>query len=292
MLQKRSADAAIQLPKSGVLIIGGQDGSTALASTEIWDADTGKFTASGSMSTAREDFTATDLGDGRILVTGGLGVNTNTLASAEIYDPQTGHFTATGSMAAPRADHTATLLQNNRVLITGGFGAVGKAVASAELYDPATGKFTPTGPMTNARDSETATLLLNGKVLLAGGYDAAGNALASADLYDPATGLFTATGSMTHNHYSHTATYLKDGRVLIAGGHLNGCGSGALCDTGLTATAELYDPSTGKFTAAGSMAHARAEHAAVQLQDGGVLVVGGSADSFPHPLASAEIGQV
>jgi hypothetical protein len=145
--------------------------------------------------------------------------------------------------------------------------------------------------MTNSRDSQTATLLPSGKVLVAGGYDAAGKALASAELYDPTAGTFSPTGSMTQSRYSHTATSLEDGQVLIAGGHINGCGSGALCDVGLTAKAELYDPATGKFSPTGSMAHARADNAATRLQDGSVLVVGGSADSFPHPLDSAELGQ-
>jgi hypothetical protein len=42
------------------------------------------------------------------------------------------------------------------------------------------------------------------------------------------------------------------------------------------ATAERFDPGTNTFTAVGSMAFARARHAAVRLQDGRVLVVGGS----------------
>ena len=101
--------------------------------------------------------------------------------------------------------------------------------------------------MTTARANHTATLLQDGKVLIAGGFSAAGPALASAELYDPSTGTFTATGDMIAARGAHTADLLANGKVLIAGGHTD-----ATLWVSVT-SAELYDPSTGAFTAAGSM---------------------------------------
>jgi hypothetical protein len=101
--------------------------------------------------------------------------------------------------------------------------------------------------MTTARANHTATLLQDGKVLIAGGFSAAGTSLASAELYDPSTGTFTATGDMIAARGAHTAELLANGKVLIAGGH-----TGATLWVSVT-SAELYDPSTGAFTAAGSM---------------------------------------
>jgi hypothetical protein len=71
---------------------------------------------------------------------------------------------------------------------------------------------------------------------------------------------------MSTVRYYPTASTLPDGRVLVAGGH---DGSGPLD------SADLYDPSTGLFTPAGSMTDSRARHTATVLTDGRVLVVGG-----------------
>jgi len=101
-------------------------------------ADSGVFTNTGSLNTARYQHTATLLPNGKVLVAGGLDISNNALASAELYDPTSGTWTATGSLATARYVHTATLLPNGKVLVVGGLGnGGGGALASAELYDSA-----------------------------------------------------------------------------------------------------------------------------------------------------------
>jgi hypothetical protein len=286
-----------------VLVAGGYAlGDVPLASASIFDPTTGAFSPTGSMAEARGMHTATRLADGRVLIAGGgpvswLDTNTGSyLTTAELYDPATGTFSPTGRMTSAREDHTATLLADGRVLLVGGNDLGSHAVASAEIYDPRTGTFSPTGSMAIPRGFHTATLLPDGRVLIAGGDSAAwvdaGPYLATAELYDPRTGTFSPTGSMAEGRAYHDATLLRDGRVLMTGGVTYGGGDAR----GLTslASAELYDPKTGRFSPTGSMTDGRVYHAATLLADGRVLVAGGCHDgrvyaNNPHFLATAEV---
>ena len=139
---------------------------------------------------------------------------------------------------------------------------------TAELYDPASGTWTVTGEMSQGRAYHTATLLPDGRVLVAGGMS--GNeTLASAELYDPSLGTWSSAGSMGVVREGHTATLLADGTVLVVGG------AGDLPEQAALSTAELYDPSTGTWTATANMDDARIHQTATLMPDGTVLVTGG-----------------
>ena len=194
-------------------------------------------------------------------------------------------WTATADMAQARIGHTAALLLNGTVLVAGGSSNGLDPLASAELYDPSRGSWTATAGMIEARYNHTATLLPDGKVLVAGGLSSGDPqpALASAELYDPSRGSWTATGNMIDARTYHTATLLPDGKVLVTGGARSGDSLDAL------ASAELYDPSRGSWTATADMAkEARNGHTATLLPDGKVLVAGGGGSEL-DPLASAEL---
>jgi sugar (pentulose or hexulose) kinase len=82
--------------------------------------------------------------------------------------------------------------------------------------------------------------------------------------------------------HGHTATLLLSGTVLIAGG-----GDGNIA----VASAELFDPAGGTFTATGGMSAARLQHTATRLDTGAVLIAGGYGGSDGYSLASAELYQ-
>ena len=201
-----------------------------------------------------------------------------------------GYFEPAGSMTTSRAGATATLLLDGRVLIVGGSSGAGYPTASAELYDPETCSFSATGSMPAPRANYTATPLTDGRVLIAGGFDGFTNSLATDLLYDPTTGAFRATGSMTSPRSNPSATLLGDGRVLIAGGE--GVSPNHEVDL---ASAEIYDPKTGRFTPTGSMGTARVGAATAPLPGGKILFVGGvstactAAGCDDRPASAAEV---
>jgi hypothetical protein len=70
---------------------------------------------------------------------------------------------------------------------------------------------------------------------------------------------------------------LADGRVLIEGGFRTAITGGlkSKVTTTFLATAEIFNPSTGKFGKTGGMIASRQDQAVALLKDGRVLVVGG-----------------
>ena len=134
---------ATLLSDGRVLIVGGgTEGHSAVASAELWNPLTEVFGPTGSLEEARSGHTATLLPDGRVLIVGG-GVPAKNrftcpevcIATAEIWDPSSDSFTSTGSLTEARMNHTATLLPDGRVLVVGG-GLLDWVTGSAEVYDP------------------------------------------------------------------------------------------------------------------------------------------------------------
>ncbi|MBK8726572.1 MAG: hypothetical protein IPL96_11170 [Holophagaceae bacterium] len=90
---------------------------------------------------------------------------------------------------------------------------------------------------------------------------------------------------MAEPRFGHAATLLKDGRVLITGGYTRAIGEAGWCPTrGI----EIFAPAEGRFHAAGSLVAPRANHQAVLLHDGRVLIVGGSKEGW-NSVSIAEI---
>jgi len=294
----RGCHTATLLPDGKVLITGGWNGTAFVGTAEIFDPASGTFALTVNMGSARCYHTATLLKNGKVLIAGGIDNNLLPIATAELFDPTAVSFSQATSMETARANHTATLLQNGKVLITGGWSdSNADPLSSAELYDPDSANFSSSSTMKDGRFAHSATLLADGRVLIAGGSGptAAGlgtPGLVTAEIFDPAGGTFAGTGNMETARSYHTATLLNDGTVLLTGGDPNWILArvtgesvgGAPAPTGL---AELFDPTTGTFSATGSLVHARELHSATLLNDGTVIVTGG----FNADATGAEIYQ-
>ncbi len=293
MASAREGHTATVLSTGKVLVVGGTDGSTALATAELYDGTTGTWAATASMTGARALHSAVQLNagansttSGKVLIAGGRNGAT-TQDTAQLYSPSGGTWTAAASLNIPREQETATLLANGRVLVTGGVSGT-TALSTAAIYNPnsGAGSWTATrGPMPSALKAHTASLLatrnwqLNDKVIVTGGNGGSGT-LAVVYLFDPAASAFSTLAPLPGPREGQTATTLSNGEVLLAGGR-NGATT--------LATAVQFDPSTGpgNWSSAGTMTSARQAHSATLLPNGQVLVAGGSTGSTTS--SSAEL---
>ena len=286
------------LPASGLAAVDVFDGRILVVGEEVrlFDPADGTWTRMTQPHMARRSPAVAGLPDGSVLIAGGLATTGDAaapLASAELYSPVADRWIDVGPMRTARAfGMTATTLRDGRVLVIAGTEYAG--LPSAELLDPVSGSWTPAALLKEARSGHTATLLADGRVLVTGGSLIHATAMASAEIYDPVHDTWTSVAPMSTERTGHTSTLLDDGSVLVTGGHL------ATEDAALTqdftpdpsgdgplASAERFDPATGRWTPAGTMAVGRYGHTATLLSDGTVLVAGGRAAD--DRTATAEI---
>ena len=258
MLKPRGGFFPATLLRDGRVLVGDVDDPDAddpIAGAEVYDPDSGNWTATGKMVAGGALDTATLLRDGTVLARGNGG--------SELYDPDSGNWTATRSQPGQRHSHAAILLPDGMVLVAGGHVEGDTVTGSAELYDPATGSWTATASMDPPLYPITATLLVDGTVLVVG----PGSPSMAAQVYDPATKSWTATGDLARPGASYELiTTLTDGTVLVTGKVGAGPDHPA---------AELYDPGTGSWTTTGTMLRPHDGAPATLLLDGTVLVAGG-----------------
>jgi hypothetical protein len=274
----RVGHTATVLSSGKVLVAGGSDGTSTLASALLFDPVAEEWSPTSPMSRPRSGHRATLLANGSVLVTGSDG-------SAELYDPTAGTWAVTGSMnMTRRSGHAATLLPSGKVLVTGGailFDDVylthPGSTPAAEVYDPRTGIWTPTGDMLTARREHSAVRLDSGEVLVVGGKTYDNDVLSDgekSETYDEATGVWTPAGSSSSSAIANTATLLPTGEVVCVGG-MRG-----FWELVSTPTIDLFSSSSGWTSMDGTVP--RASHSATLLPSGTLLIAGGRSELPDH----------
>ncbi|WP_437761250.1 kelch repeat-containing protein [Sorangium sp. So ce281] len=221
------------LPDGRVLVAGGTPTGSALhaiASCAIYDPALNAWSAGGSMHRARSSHEATLLLDGKVLVSGGYGRETDT--TTETYDPVADAWTPGAPMLSSHMYHAGMLLPGGEVLL---LDRIGWGID--QIYSPATGawRFVSSSGWDARFDlgGQHALLLADGRALMTGGITVEADSCGTISceplppsfffydtvgIYDVATDSWSMGPGMNGGRGDHTATLLLDGTVLVTGG--------------------------------------------------------------------------
>lgn len=300
------------LPDGGALLVGGWDesGDRSLQSL-LFDPAARAFTWGPPLPGACIAHTATRLLDGRVLVIG-CGPRRSTL----LYNPPTQTWRPAARAKLRREGHTATLLRDGRVLVAGGFAERGASerapscTARTEFFYPSLGLWIDGPPLVRARSDHQALGMPDGSVLVVGGEgpgpDGSPGPVRCAERFDPARGAWRQTTRTWEGH--PYACALPDGRALVSGGGtpellddrrsspteelwrragpMVSLADGRVACFGAEAI-EVFDPASGSWEAAGQLLVPRVDASVTRLDDGSLLVAGGSSPSG-RPVEFAE----
>src|SRR6185437_4302761 len=166
-----------------------------------------------------------------------------------------------------------TFLPDGRLLVAGGHsGTDNQGIKATEIFDYRTSSWTSGPDMQNGRWYPTNTSLASGEVLTLGG----GSPTSTAEVIDisSGTGTWRSVASMAVARRQMNATLLADGTVLVTGG-TNASGFNTAPTDDRVLAAELWNPTSEKWTTLARMTHYRLYHStALLLPDGRILSVG------------------
>lgn len=296
------------LPDGRILFTGGLDLTTGqpTSAAAVYDPAT-QTTTTLAMAHARAGHGASVMGNGKVLITGGMATFdfTNLLAmfagiqnTTEVFDPANNTFTAGPNMLEARALHTSTALTNGQVLIAGGLTLIPivnipTVSATAYRFNYSTNSFGLPSAFSGARFLHSAAPTSNGKVLIAGGltldltaFLQSGNiqdliigTRNDCQLYTPTLlgfGTFATVTAMQQGRAGAAIAQLPNGGAVIAGGfNVTINASTSTFELGATDTTDVFTQSPNTLTAAAPMAAARLFPTTINLPDGTVMVVGG-----------------
>ena len=245
-----------------------------LVNTAVYSPATGQFTNMQNLAHGRWYPTATILGDGRLMTFSGLTETGSTNSTVEIYTVGTGWSPQYASPFTPPLYPWLHLLPNGNVFFSG-------SSPTSAIFNPTTDTWTTKVATTNyggTRTYGTSVLLpltpANGYkpvVMIMGG---ANPATATTELIDLSVSnpKWVYGPSMSQPRIEMSSVILPTGKVLALGGSIN---DEDVTTAGLNA--DLYDPVSNTFSAAGTNAYAHLYHSiALLMPDATVMITGGN----------------
>ena len=273
--EARSHHTATVLGDGSVLVVGGRVGSVPVKSVYTFDPGSDSFTEEEPLSRGRSNHTATFLGDGRLVVVGGF---VDPLAPGpEVWDPSTLSWTE-WDVPLQRADHVALVLRDG-LLIAGGRDSdesTAAALQSAALLDLTDGTLTELPDMVAPRTGLGGTSFSEGALVFAGATSNSGNpstVMPSVERFDGVS--WTGFGTLSAARTSPLVIGIGEQAVGVFGGKLGN-------DLRASAAVDIVDPTGPTLLPGTDMPDGRMGAAAARLQDGRVLIVGGSDGVYPQ----------
>jgi formylglycine-generating enzyme required for sulfatase activity/N-acetylneuraminic acid mutarotase len=243
-----------------IYCIGGYNGSSYVATVEVYDPATDKWATLPNMPTARAPAAATV--NNKIYVIGG-----GDIATVQEYDPNAN--TWTGKTPMPTVRGPAVAVVGSIIYAIGGYNSITGSLGTNESYNPSSDTWTRLANMT-PRNS-TPVSAAGGKVYAFGGEYLPSTPYSLVQEYDP-SGNAWVTKTALPSARTRAAAATVNGKIYVIGG------TNDVIDL---AEVELYDPSSDKWTAKTAMPTARSG-SGIAVVNGKIYVIGGSSSSNPR----------
>lgn len=289
----RSHHAATALDDGRLLVTGGtthesvegQNRFIALASVEVYDPKKNAWTTAAPMTDARNGHTATLLLDGTVLVVGGAREQRQHLTSVERFDPKTNTWKPERPLDVARWLHAAVRTSEGDVVVVGGRSNAGQqgkgpgvSIADVEKFDVKSGTWQTLPPMSEPRQ-RTAVVAeaADGGVIVIGGQTATSSTNYAETWAPGLTEWKPFDNHLSMSLSSHTGTRLPSGDLVVIGGEPPNAVD--------TTRVQRWLIESKQWCLAGELADGRKLHTATLLNDGRVLVVGGTSSGLPERSA-------
>jgi len=211
-----------------------------------------------------------------------------------------GRWVEAGTLAEDGPNLQGVVLADGRVLAVGTADRDDVTVPVADLWDPASERWSAIQPLPAVRDQFALVALPDGRALVAGGANADRTSYSSTYVFDPTAATWSKVGLLATARTAPSAAVLPDGRVLVAGGYYRNNATSTITSPAILAayrvpsaftqtpladvdippsgyalaTSEIFDPTSGMWSDAGTMRYARTGAPATALPDGRILLVG------------------